>query len=180
VDSTSIVFFGDVLLDWPMFGWGLRSFGSVALVAIVIAALSFLTVGKQSFAQQQALAVFGALFVMGIFGGLVGFHGGNSRVGVVGDLMPAVVTLVAGIAAYLFGVAEKAPGPLLFPLLGSFVCTLFISYSIGSANRAGNEEYALWESQCLSVFGNADILASPTALAAAKEEFSEYCDGAFK
>lgn len=174
-----MTFFGDILLDWPMFGWGLRSFFSTALVALVVASLCLLPVKKTAQANGELWAVFGALFVMGIFGGLVGFHGGNSRVGVVGDLLPAVVTLVAGLAAYLFGVPDKKAGPLLFPLLASFVCTLFISYSIGSANRAGNEEYANWESQCLSVFGHADVLSSDIAVANAKEIFGAYCEGAF-
>ncbi len=179
MDERKLEFFGDFLLKWETFDWGLRSFASIALVALGVALLCFIPVLRISVERRQVLAVIGALFVMGIFGGLVGFQGGNSRIGVVGDLMPAVVALVAGIAAYLFGVSERPPGPLLFPLLASFVSTLFIAYGMGSVNRGANDEYATWEGQCLSVFGNPDVLGSERAYRNAKEHFGDYCDGAF-
>lgn len=178
VSSKSL--FGDILFEWETFGWGLQSFASIGVVALLVALVCFLIVVRSLPTDRAASSVFGALLVVALFGGLVGFHGGNSRVGVVGDLIPAVVTLLAGLAAYVFGLPDKKPGPFLFPMLGSFIVTLFLSWSIGAANHSGNETYAEWEAQCLSVLGHPEVLASDTAYRNALIEFGEYCDGAFR
>lgn len=173
-------FFDDLIFAWPTFMWGIETFLSVFLISSIVATFFMLPILTLTVRKQELGSVFGALLVIALFGALVGFHGGNSRVGVVGDLIPAVVTLVAGFAMYLFGLPDKNPGPYMFPLLGSFIVTLFICWSVGAANNAGNEQHAAWEKQCLSVFGNPDILASATAYQNAKSEFGDYCDGAFE
>jgi hypothetical protein len=171
--------FGDLFFELATFQWGLQTFISIGLIAFFAAIISLLTVVRTTRQLGETSSVLGALFVVGLFGGLVGFHGGNSRVGVVGDLIPAVVTLVAGMAAYLFGLPKHKPGPYLFPLLGAFIATLFISWSIGSANNAGNEQWARHEAQCLQVFSQHEVLASEIALQNAREEFS-MCSGVFQ
>lgn len=171
--------FGDLLFHWTTFHWGIETFLSMALVASVVALVCFLTVVSTARKNGKFYSAFGALLVVALFGALVGFHGGNSRVGAVGDLIPAVVTLVAGFAAYMFGLPGKEPGPYLFPMLGSFIVTLFMSWSIGAANNAGNEQHAKLQNQCIKVFGNPEILGSEIALKNAKAEFGEFCMEAF-
>lgn len=170
--GTTSTIFGNILLNADAFQWGASSLLSVMVVAAVVAAISIVPIWRIAKENEGIAAVLGALFVMALFGGMVGFHGGNSRVGVVGDVIPAVVTLVAGVAAYLFGVSERKAGPLLFPMLGCFVATLFFSYSMGSANRAGGEEAALFDEQCFEVFSNADVLGSAEGFLHAQKIFA--------
>jgi hypothetical protein len=134
--------FGEYLFEWGTFWWGIESFLSIGLVALVVAMLCLMAVIRRAYLYDEIPAVLGAIFVVALFGGLVGFHGGNSRVGVVGDLIPAVVTLVAGFAAYLFGLPDKRPGPYMFPLLGGFIVTLFISWSMYMRNSPGIAIYS--------------------------------------
>ncbi|WP_187430965.1 hypothetical protein ROLI_033560 [Roseobacter fucihabitans] len=169
-------FFGVDFLPCDHFQWALTSFLSVALVGAVVALIAFLSIISTAYQRREIVSVLGALFVMALFGGLVGFHGGNSRVGVVGDVIPAVVTLVAGVAAYLFGVSERKPGPLMFPLLGAFVATLFMGYSMGSANRNGEQRAALADEQCFKALTNVDILKSEAAFARAQQIFGTTCE----
>ncbi len=168
------------------FHWGFRSFLSIFLVsllcsAVVLACTAFegwgvpVGEGKREKRLRSVLALFGSLVVMGLFGGLVGFHGGNSRVGVVGDLMPAVVALIAGLAAYLFGVADKRPGPNLFPMLAVFVSVLFITYGMGSGNRSGNQSKASQVAFCREAFAQPEILADAEALVRAAEIHIKTC-----
>lgn len=158
------------------FEWALTSFLSIALVGAALSTLAFLPVMPVARKKGEIGSVLGALFVMALFGGLVGFHGGNSRIGVVGDVIPAVVTLVAGVAAYLFGVSERQPGPLMFPLLGAFVATMFMGYSMGSANRDGATHEALADEQCFKALTDPEILKSDAAFARAQEVFGETCE----
>lgn len=169
--SSCFSFLGVQFLPCDHFQWALTSFFSMTLVGAAVAVLAFLPVAKLAHRKRETGSVLGALFVMALFGGLVGYHGGNSRIGVVGDVIPAVITLVAGVAAYLFGVSERKPGPHLFPLLGAFIATLFLGYSMGSANRDGTQREALADEQCFKALTDVDILKSDVAFARAQEVF---------
>ncbi len=164
------------MLPCDHFVWALTSFLSVAIVGAAVALTALLSIISIVYERREIGSVLGALFVMALFGGLVGFQGGNSRIGVVGDVIPAVVTLVAGVAAYLFGVSERKPGPLLFPLLGAFVATLFMGYSMGSANRAGAQSEALADEQCFKALTDPEILKSEAAFARAQQVFGGTCE----
>lgn len=178
--------FTDFFVEPAYFSWGLRSFLSAALVAFCLAAIGSFTLLLAPAQRKRilvagspiwiaSLGILGVFFVMGLFGGVVGFHGGNSREGVVGDLMPAVVTLVAGFAAYLFGVSEKPASPLMFPLLGVFVASLFVTYSMGSANRGANQDQRYFDEQCLRIFGEPDLLNDSAGLLAAARAHVHTC-----
>ena len=167
---------GVEFLPCDHFEWALTSFLSMALVGAVVAVFALIPILKVARERNEIGAVLGALFVMALFGGLVGFQGGNSRVGVVGDVIPAVVTLVAGVAAYLFGVSERKPGPMLFPLLGAFIATLFMGYSMGSANRSAAADKELADEQCFNALTDPKILASEAAFARAQQVFGGVCE----
>lgn len=166
--------FGDVFLVWTSFEWGLRSFVSVALVSIAFSLAIYVAARRSIGTEQTARSAIGMLFVIGIFGGLVGFHGGNSRDAVVGELLPAVITLVAGVAAYLFGVSDKKPNAMLFPMVASFIFVVFVTYGMGSANRSSNAYNERWEEFCVSAYA-ADVFATEETFRRAELVFKDSC-----
>lgn len=64
----------------------------------------------------------------------------------------------------------------MFPLLGAFVATLFMGYSMGSANRDGAQMEALADEQCFKALTDAEILKSEAAFARAQKVFGETCE----
>ncbi|MDA4846078.1 hypothetical protein [Hoeflea poritis] len=170
-------FFDVYVVPWEHFEWGLKSGASVAFVAVAAAFVCMLPIYKIARENNEAGQVLGALFVVAIFGGLVGYHGGNSRVGVVGDLIPAVLTLVAGFAAYLFGVPDKKPGPYMIPLLGSFIVTVFITWGMGASNSGANDDIKAYVERCFAIYTSA--LEADDGISALDTKLGDYCDYAF-
>ena len=47
------------------------------------------------------------VFTIALLGGVAGYAGGLSRVGVVGDIIPAALSLVGGVSIYIFGISKE-------------------------------------------------------------------------
>ena len=93
------------------------------VIAVVINALS-----RQSLRSHVQIAVL--LFGVAILGATAGFAGGMSRDGAVGVIIPGALTLVGGVAIYLFG-ADTTKGAAVSLTAGCFA--LFIG--IAAAER---------------------------------------------
>ncbi len=171
------MFFDFVVVPWDHFHWGLKTASSAALIAFIASVLCLIPIYKYAKSQEEVGRAFGALLVLAVFGGLVGYHGGNSRIGVVGDVLPAVLALVAGFAAYLFGVSEKKPGPYTFSLLGSFIITVFVTWGIGASNNGANNELNAYIDRCFSIYTKA--IETPGGVEALDAKLGDYCDYAF-
>jgi hypothetical protein len=98
----------------------------------------------------EFLRTFAYVLVVGFIGGLAGHLGGSSRVGVVGELVPALFTLLGGFSAYYFGTKANADGKLLANSAAFLLC-FFASYNVASVWRQSTEN---WEF-CKAVYSNA-------------------------
>ena len=164
------------LFSWSHFESALRVSLSVAIICVGLTILILLfswRVHKNHKASVVRLAV--ALFSITLLGGLIGFAGGNSRVGVVGDLMPAVLTFMAGAAVYLFGISEKPPRAEMYPVVVAFSLSLFVSFALGASNRGGFQNKNFKRNTCIEIFSQADVLASDTATKNAARLFGDRC-----
>ena len=71
-------------------------------------------------------------------GGLCGYLGGASRVGTVGDIVPAFIGLLAGLAAFLFGSNSTHREIVTLSVLG-FSAVLFFGFAYGAKVREDAE-----------------------------------------
>lgn len=76
--------------------------------------------------------------ILGTVGGLCGYLGGASRVGAVGDIVPAFIGLLAGLSAYFFGKESDHREIVAFSVL-SFSVILFFGFAYGAKVRADAE-----------------------------------------
>lgn len=150
----------DLIFHWAHFESALRVSISVLVGCFVIcSAVILLSYRIHRFEVSAFVRLAVATFGVAVLGGLIGFSGGNAREGVVGDLMPAILSFLAVAAAYLLGVAKTPPRDEMYPIVISFVLVLFFSYALGASNRGGYEKGESRRQVCLSVFTNAEVLA---------------------
>ena len=170
----------DILFGAEVYGSALRVFANFALVAGVVslviwfAALSAHGTGE----ADERVTALAMIFAVALLGGMTGYAGGNSREGVVGDVIPAVLTFLSGAVLYFFGLKRQA-APITPFLLSAFVVVLFIGYGMGAKKRQlFDDSRARTERQlqtCLDVFSNADVLGSDKAVQNAALLFGDNC-----
>lgn len=122
------------------------------------------------------------MLCVSLLGGLTGFSGGISRLGVVGDLIPAALTFLAGTVAYIFGIKENKNAAIPI-LVISFSCALFLNYSLGSkirSNYEGKKEINERRLElCSKVFTSDKILSHDRGYQRASELFYDKCKPLF-
>ena len=166
----------DILFSWDVYNSALRVFANFILVAIVVSFLiwvvALLVLPNGEDKRPASLAA--VILTVGLLGAMTGYAGGNSRVGVVGDIIPAILTLLGGIVVYLFGVNSKS-SPLAPFLVSALVISLFIGYGLGAKKRHLFETREGRKQVCIDVFSDPDILANESALRTATLLFGKSC-----
>jgi len=119
---------------------------------------------------DQAFRGFGLCFGVGLFGGLAGDLGGGSRVGVAGDLVPAMFVLIGGYTAYLF--REKAPTSVyLFKNLFAFIICFFVLYNASATLRQDAEAFEF----CKKVYSDPDFAKDIFLVDQRNSTWKSYC-----
>lgn len=106
---------------------------------------------------------------LAFLGGLAGSIAGGSREGVVGDVVPAVLTLLGAYAAYILREKEST-SPYLLVNGFSFLLGFFLLYVMAAIWRQESEN----KDFCREVFSNADF-AAPDRRADRDALWREYC-----
>jgi len=173
-----IDFIDRLFFDIDVYEIAVRGFLSNFVVAIAIALALFPVAKRLGAVDKKAFKtpVFLALLVMATFGALVGYSGGNSRDGVVGDLIPAVITFVAGGVTYLVGVRDSDTNPLTLPMVAAFVLGVFFCYILGAGNRVGFEATSRTRTICTETYSNAGILVDAEAWERMRGIFDQFCE----
>lgn len=138
-----------------------------------VARRPWLTGPRLKTAWRSALKAFPFVLMIGLVGGLAGQLGGSSRTGVVGDLLPALVTLLGGFVAYYLGAKRDRSGKVLVNTLAFLLC-FFPAYNVASVWRQSNEN---WEF-CRGIFSNPAY--DQAGRADRNYYWSTFCDGVFK
>jgi hypothetical protein len=110
---------------------------------------------------------------LGFLGGLTGQLGGSSREGVVGDVVPAILTLVGAYAAYILG-EKRSRSPYLLMNGFSFVLAFFIMYNMSSIWRQDSEAFEF----CRGVFSDPDY-AAPDRRGDRDQTWAAFCQPVF-
>ena len=104
------------------------------------------------------------LFVcLGILGAAAGLAGGQSRVGVVGDIYSAAFVFMGGGAAYLFGI-DASRGGIVALCCAVFGLSLFAGFHNGAVERGFDDEQRELRSACMNAMADGQLAAQAGAL----------------
>lgn len=98
-----------------------------------------------------------AIVTLGIvaLGATVGLHGGLSRIGVVGQIMAAVLGLLGGLVLWIFSV-KREDGPVASVLVLALSLSIFLAYREGSRLRLSVDTYEFWRTNCTEIYLSID------------------------
>jgi hypothetical protein len=120
-------------------------------VAVAIAAAAVIWIltlaGWRSGFQDRAITL-AMLFALALVGTIVGLATGLSRVGAVGNVVPAVLVFFGGLSAYLFG-QDKAKGLVASLCVVAFTVGFFAFITVGATMRERSEARHTLEDACL-------------------------------
>ena len=152
-------------MNYPVFLEDIEKFLLVALGAgfLVFIPTCFLfrgtTQAESWYIRAQALTlILGAAFL----GAAAGYAGGLSRVGVVGDIIPAALALAGGVSAYLFGV-DRSQGVIASVVAAAFGVSLVVSFSAGAERRSHFDLFDHVRTSCYSSLSDGDLLGNREA-----------------
>lgn len=166
----------DILFGAEVYASALRVFANFLLVSVAISLLIWLLallVLRDS--EERKSAILAALILtVTLLGCMTGYAGGNSRTGVVGDIIPAVLTFFGALVVYLFGV-KSTTSPVTPFLVSAFVVSLFIGYGMGAKKRHLFEIREARKEICIEVFSDSQIISNELALQTAVTLFGKQC-----
>jgi len=146
--------------------WNVASLGTaggvlllVALLAVGVALAITLTYGvirsadrlrtKRTY-REIVLEAFPYIAIIALIGGLSGQVAGSSRVGVVGQVLPALFTAFGGFTAYYVGIKRDKGGKVAVNSV-AFLLAFFVMYNVSAIWRQDPEA---WEF-CRELYSNA-------------------------
>ncbi|MBG6161472.1 hypothetical protein IWQ54_001122 [Labrenzia sp. EL_195] len=151
-------------LNIPLPSGMLFSYLATSLFVAFIVVVFFQLVGrKTTFKSKSGLGPKSSSYlallvvVLSFLGSAVGFTGGWSRVGVVGDVVPAALALVGGFTAYLFSVGSSKALVALVST-SAFTLAFFVSYLVGAETRNPSERFDAYKTFCHKALSNPDLL----------------------
>lgn len=124
--------------------------------------------------NEDARKVVVLLLGICLVGAVAGLNGGLSRVGVVGDIVPAALALVGGVAVYVFGVDQKR-GLIASVCAAGLALSLGGGYAIGSQIRSQNDAISFGAEFCREIFAAPDIYKGQATYGRAVASFGTPC-----
>jgi len=152
--------------------WILSAFVAT-VVAYIVAAVTDRKLVRNA-TRHQRWRLLGLFVGIAVIGTVAGTAGGTSRVGVVGDIIPAALALVGGASVYLFGV-DASRGLIATCCAIAFTLALGSGYILGAAERTRAEFFAENKAFCDDLFGTHQVLTSSAAYCTAVQNHGEMC-----
>ena len=164
------------LFDAEVYASALRAFANFLLVSIVISLLIWIIVllTIRDSEERESVVLAAMILTVTLLGCMTGYAGGNSRTGVVGDIIPAVLAFFGALVVYLFGIKSKI-SPLTPFLVSAFVVSLFIGYGLGAKKRHLFELTEARREVCINVFSDSQVMGNELALKTAVTLFGTRC-----
>ena len=145
-------------------------FVAAALLGALIPFVISLAVQKEKW--KIIIVMLGALALVGASAGIAG---GMSRTAAVGDILPAFLGLLGGVAIYLFGV-DNSKGLVASFGAAALSISLIASYSLASKYRNdSSEDQRDIRAICAKAYTNADLLGNEKAFKNFKNQMGKLC-----
>ena len=146
-------------------------------IMLVCAALPVALIGaiaRAASPRENLLPLFVMMTGVAVLGSVSGWNGGQSRDGVVGDIIPAALGLLGAVAVYLFGTKPKS-GLVASFCAAAFALALGAGYSAGAAKRGPLDAETRGLALCTSVFTDPKVLGTDDAFFRAVSLFGKTC-----
>lgn len=143
---------------------------SVGLAMLLVGGVAFLLSKPE---ERKGLIIL--IFGLATLGAVAGIAGGTSRVGVVGDIIPAALALVGAVAAYLFGI-DRSQGLIASFCAAAFALALGVGYAAGAGNRQVADNKAENVEFCRSLFAQSEVWKDDRAFCRVATIFGEQCN----
>lgn len=145
---------------------------ALAFVVCLVIAVAINLATREKLRAHVQIGVL--LFGVAILGATAGFAGGMSRDGAVGAIIPGALTLVGGVALYLFG-ADRSKGAAVSLTAGCFALALFLAYSSSSQLRNVGDEFRDAREKCVAAYTDHELLASDTTFSRFEAAMKAHC-----
>ena len=143
----------------------------LSVIGSVLTLILFWVLAKKI--PKDVLIHFLMIVSISTLGAIAGFSGGMSRVGVVGEIVPAALSLIGGLSLYMFGV-QRVTNILLPISISIFAVTLLLGFSFGANNREKRQTFELLQERCLNLFMNHELMEK-SKLTIAMETHGKTC-----
>lgn len=120
---------------------------------------------------REGTIILGGICIVGATAGVLG---GLSRVGVVGTVIPAFLSLIGSVSIYFFGL-DRARGLLVSFGATGLSISLFFAYLLGSIERNESQKIRDIQSFCLDSYSNPNLLGSDGKLEQFERFFGAEC-----
>lgn len=144
-------------------------------VTIVLWLLSWFFSDELTISKRHFLIL---MLSVSILGGVAGYAGGLSRVGVVGEIIPAALSLVGGVVVYVFGV-NQSKGATVAVLVTAFALSLFVNYGVSAKLRQPGEKLQQRLEICTKLFADSQLYQNKDVLKLADDRFWNMCGPTF-
>lgn len=114
---------------------------------------------------------------LAVLGAVSGVAGGMSRESAVGDIIPAALALVGGVAIYVFG-ADTSKGLISSCSAVAFAISLGVGYAGGAEMRSEGDFARTTHDFCLAELSDPDLLGDDKAYCRFLSVFGETCASA--
>lgn len=144
----------------------ISSLQSDLIIVVVCTFLSIMIVGfvaALAVPDEDRKTLLPLMFGLAILGTIAGLAGGTSRVGVVGDIVPAALALIGSVSVYVFGVQPER-GLIVSFSAATFALALGLGYAAGAGKRGPIDAYDRRVAFCESLLSDAKILSSDIAM----------------
>ncbi len=126
--------------------------------------------------QRDEWRIIGTLlFALALVGACAGISGGMSRSAAVGDVIPAFLGVLGGVAVYLFGV-DQSRGVIASFGAATLSISLLVGYASGSAFRSTPEDHRNIREHCARAYTDADLLGNNAAFQRFRNQMGASCD----
>lgn len=124
--------------------------------------------------MDQLSGVLVLILGVSIIGAVADVTGGMSREGVVGDIVPAALGLLGGVAVYLFG-GKRGEGRIASVSAAAFALSLGFGYASAATQRVNSDRYLTSLEFCSGAMRDADLLRDSQAYCRFATNFGAQC-----
>ncbi|MBX3498201.1 MAG: hypothetical protein KF889_02060 [Alphaproteobacteria bacterium] len=116
---------------------------ALVLAGLIVAVLVLLAMAAQRRIRPALPAfVVSSTFTVALLGFAIGYVTGNSRVSVVGEFLPAFLTLIGGIFVYVLSKDQRTPAGLATSIVFALAVSVLVSIYWGAVERDASEAAA--------------------------------------
>ena len=122
--------------------------------------------------RRSIMVLLGGLALVGASAGIAG---GMSRTAAVGDIVPAFLGLLGGVAIYLFGV-DSSKGLVASFGAAALSISLLVGYLLAAEVRNASDDQREIRAICAQAYTNADLLGNQEAFEKFKKQMGNQCN----